>query len=353
VPRAAPSQPAQCQPAAPKQSKLGEGVDRILTARWHKPTGRQTQRRNHMAIRLDDDNQCSGRTPGVRGITGIHVDRAISLLARRRPERSCCSSRDDGASRLLGRARITMRSDGSNSASNARTACRSFLATRCRSTAPPTDLVTTKPICGESPGGEWIWRLACTTRSGCAARTPLRTAKPKSADRLIRLGAGSTTRDLCVRQSENRGPCGGGTTRSPDRRGCACAAEIREPSPAADCSAGRSVCPWPRRSLLVTSGGAAPGGAGAHPRTSKPHWFKLRKKRRGPGNRPLPCRLWLTTPRGYLGHLRRSNRDDRDGSFPICSRHVHRLAPVGKPVSFLPAQEVRISQQSDYLPPDK
>jgi hypothetical protein len=141
--------------------------------------------------------------------------------------------------------------------------------------------------------------LACTTRSGCAARMPLRTAKPKSADRLIRLRAGSTARVLGVRQSENRGPCGGGTTRSPGQRGCACAAGTREPSPAADCSAGRSVCPWPRRSLLVTFGGPDRGGADAHPRTSKPHSFTLRKIRRGPENRSLPCRRWLTTLTGY------------------------------------------------------
>jgi len=202
-----------------------------------------------MAIGLNENNQCPRRTatyPEVRDTAGTHVARAIRLLARRTPARSCCSSLDDEASRLLGRARITMRSAGSNSASTARAAWRSFLATLCRSTAPPTDFVTINPICGESSAGVRISRFACTTRSGCAARTPLRTAKPNSADRLIRLRAGSTARDLYVRQSENRGPCGGGTTRSPDRRGCACAAGNRAPWPAADCSAGRSVCPWPR-----------------------------------------------------------------------------------------------------------
>jgi hypothetical protein len=95
------------------------------------------------------------------------------------------------------------------------------------------------------------------------------------------------------------------------------------------------------------------GGADTHPRISNPHSFKLCKKRRGPDNRSLPCRRCLTTPRGYLGHLRRSNHDDWAGQFQFCLRHVHRLAPVGKPVSFLPARKVRFSQQPDYLPPDK
>lgn len=242
MPRTAPDQTAQCQPATTEQSVLGQGVDRVLTARWHESAGRQSQRRNHMAICLNENNH----RPRPRAFPDIHAVRAIRLIARRTPARSCCSSRDDEASRLLGRARITIRSVGPNSASTSRAAWRSLRATLCRSIDPPTDLVTISPICAESPAALGNWRLACTTRSGCAARTPLRTAKPKSADRLIRLRAGSTTRGLCVRQSENRGPCGGGTTQSPDRRGCACAAGIREPWPAADCSAGRSVCPWPR-----------------------------------------------------------------------------------------------------------
>ena len=94
--------------------------------------------------------------------------------------------------------------------------------------------------------------------SGCADRTPLFTARPNSTDDLIRFRAGSTTRDLEVRQSENRGPYGGGRTRWLDRPGCACATGSRGPWPAADYSAGRSAYPWPRLCLLVVSGVPGP-----------------------------------------------------------------------------------------------
>jgi hypothetical protein len=154
---------------------------------------------------------------------------------------------------------MTIRSPGSSSDRTVRATCRSRLATRWRSTDPPTDLVTTNPICATS-SGKTPPRRACTTRSGWATRTPFLTARLKSVDRLIRFPAGSTARDLVVRQSENRGLCGGGRRRWPGLHGCACAAENREPWPDADCSAGRSACPWPRLYLLVMCGASEPVG---------------------------------------------------------------------------------------------
>lgn len=151
-----------------------------------------------------------------------------------------------------------MRSAGSSSDRTVRAAWRSRLATRWRSTDPPTDLVTINPICATPSAGTPSCR-ACTTRSDWATRTPFRTARLKSVDRLIRFPAGSTARDLGVRQSENRGLCGGGRKRWPGLHGCACATENREPWPDADCSAGRSACPWPRLTLLVMCGASDPG----------------------------------------------------------------------------------------------
>jgi len=84
-----------------------------------------------------------------------------------------------------------MRSAGFNSVTIVYAACRSFRATRCRSTAPPTDLATMKPICGAASTAA-IARYPCTTRSGCEARTPCLTVWLKSADRVIRYRAGST-----------------------------------------------------------------------------------------------------------------------------------------------------------------
>jgi hypothetical protein len=71
-----------------------------------------------------------------------------------------------------------------------RTACRSRRDTRCRSTAEPTDLATINPTRG--PASHSPPRRTCTTRSGCAVRTPYFTAASNSRDRLMRLRAGST-----------------------------------------------------------------------------------------------------------------------------------------------------------------
>lgn len=97
------------------------------------------------------------------------------------------------ASRLPGKARITTRSAGSRSAIRLRATCLSRRATRWRCTALPTALDTTRPIRGPS---EVFARTACTTRSGCAARTPLLMVVPNSVDRVIRYRAGSTAQTL-------------------------------------------------------------------------------------------------------------------------------------------------------------
>ncbi len=105
------------------------------------------------------------------------------------PDCNWFSRRGDSASRLLGSARTTTRSVGSRSGRTVRAACRSLRATRCLMTAFPTDFATIKPIWGAVPDSA---RTACTTRSGCGARTPHLTVWVNSADRVIRLRAGST-----------------------------------------------------------------------------------------------------------------------------------------------------------------
>lgn len=99
-------------------------------------------------------------------------------------------------------------------------------------------------------------RRTCTTRSGCVARTPCLTVAPNSADRVIRYCAGSTVGhyQAGVRQSATGVPCDAARRRSRAPRGCASAAGNRAHAHDADCSAGRSACPWPRLSLLIASG---------------------------------------------------------------------------------------------------
>lgn len=93
-------------------------------------------------------------------------------------------------------------------------------------------------------------RRICTTTSGCTARTPDFTAASNSVDRLMRLRAGSTAEepDVAIRQLTRDGLCGAGWRRSIARRGCASASGSHARGLGAGYSAGRSACPWPRRS---------------------------------------------------------------------------------------------------------
>ena len=222
-----------------------------------------------------------------------------------------------------------MRSVGSSLFIMLRARCRRRRATRCRSTEPPTALVTTKPIWGPSglPSPRWAW----TTRFGCATRTPRLTVVPKSADRVIRYRAGSTLSDRWVRQSASDGPCADGPRRSPGRRECASADGIHAPWPADGCSAGRSACPWPRLCLLVVR----------RPRSedvSSDNMVavtQLRTNRRGPGDPGRSRiatfgRLFEGTDHTCAGQTALSGSVSRTAP----GRIIHRLAPGWKPVSF-------------------
>lgn len=183
--------------------------------------------------------------------------------------------------RLAGRARMTTRSAGSNSARSPLAACRSRRATRCRSTEPPTDLATMRPTWGEPASNPSSDRRACTTMDRCGARTPCRTARSNSVDRVIRFRAGSTPRRLEFRQSASRGLCGAAQSQSPGPLGFASAGGNHGPWPVGDCSAGTSVCPWPRPFLLITNSCSArcymaPSGA-------QPLLTKYCSYRRAPG----------------------------------------------------------------------
>jgi hypothetical protein len=86
--------------------------------------------------------------------------------------------------------------------------------------------------------------------SGCTARIPCFTVASNCVDRLIRLRAGSTAKkpDVAIRQIARGGPYGAGWTRSNAPRGSASASGSHARGLGAGYSAGRSACPWPRRS---------------------------------------------------------------------------------------------------------
>lgn len=71
----------------------------------------------------------------------------------------------------------------------------------------------------------------------------------------MRLRAESTAEkpDVAIRQIAPGAPYGAGSTQSSVRHGCASAAGSRARGLGAGCSAGRSACPWPRRSPRCVS----------------------------------------------------------------------------------------------------
>jgi len=127
-----------------------------------------------------------------------------------------------------------------------RATCRSRRATRWRSTADPTALPMMSPTRGPASSPRRTWMMT----SDCTARTPYFTVASNSVDRLIRLRAGSTARkpDVAIRQIARGGPYGAGWTRSNAPRECASASGSHARGLGAGYSAGRSACPWPRRS---------------------------------------------------------------------------------------------------------
>lgn len=150
---------------------------------------------------------------------------------------------------------MTTRSEPCRSSRTDRATCRSRRDTRCRSTAEPTDLPTISPRWGAVEPVRSPARRRWTTMSRCAARTPCFTVASNSVDRLMRLRAGSTAEkpDAAIRQKGPGAPYGAGSTQSSVRRGCACATGSHARGLGAGCSAGRSACPWPRRSPRCVS----------------------------------------------------------------------------------------------------
>lgn len=192
MPWSALHQPGCSQPAPPQQAVFGQRLDGVLTTGRDEPAGRRSQRRHHMPVQLDQEDQpacCHRAGPAESAGHRLHRPGPVAWRIRSNPVRSCCSSRGEIACRLLGSARITTWSTSSKSGNTARATCRNRRATRCRSTAEPTDFAMINPIFADGAGGPcraWI------TTSGCTARRPCLTVASKSADRVMRLRAGST-----------------------------------------------------------------------------------------------------------------------------------------------------------------
>lgn len=122
MPRPALCEPGYRQPTSPKNSVLGQGIDRVLTAGWDEPARRRAQRRHHVPVKLNEIDQraCHGGAYPAGGanrarrvpLGNAHRSVPASSKARRSPLRSCCSSHADDTCLLLGKARITTWSCG-------------------------------------------------------------------------------------------------------------------------------------------------------------------------------------------------------------------------------------------------
>ncbi len=109
---------------------------------------------------------------------------------------SSMPSRADSAAAEPGNARTTRRLPAGRSASRSRIRWRSRRATRCRTTEPPTALLTTKPTCGQGAGtsGTESGTKTCITTSVRPARRPRRITAAKSSRWVSRAAAGNTAR---------------------------------------------------------------------------------------------------------------------------------------------------------------
>ena len=154
MPRATLRQPDGGQPAPPDQTELRQRVHRVLTTGWGEAACRQSQRRHHVPVELDNEDQASdnrrlGASYGLRAPRryGIHRFGPAASI-RRKPARSSSPSLAETTSRLLGSARITMCSDRPHPSITSRATWRSRRDSRWRCTADPTDRETISPSFG-------------------------------------------------------------------------------------------------------------------------------------------------------------------------------------------------------------
>lgn len=215
----------------------GERLDRVRAAARVEPARRRQQRRDHLAVDVHRTEQhpgerarapSGGAEPVVLLLVRSHqlepvagTSGAMTRSLRSAASRSAPSSRLD-ASAAGGRARTTTSVPAGNAGKRSRIKCRSRRVTRCRITAVPTALLTTKPtrvvisdfrvgavfasasgkaspvLCGPRSRA-WSARNTWTTNRDRPARRPRRTTRRNSWFLVSRAAAGSTAgRDQAV-----------------------------------------------------------------------------------------------------------------------------------------------------------
>jgi hypothetical protein len=180
--------------------------NRVRTAARIEPAALTEERAHQAAIPNDRDDDQLGREAGTPPADRIGraawVDGCALHRDRSRQRRSPASRSpancavDDPAA--AGRTRTTRRAPAGSWESRGATRCRSWRRSRLRSTAPPTERLTTNPARGPAVGDVASAEVASvegrsrwTTSRGRPARRPERTAAVKSGRCRSRDAAGS------------------------------------------------------------------------------------------------------------------------------------------------------------------
>ena len=163
-------------------------LDGVRTAGRVEATGRGQTGRDPALVEPHREQRCTSSPAGRQRERPAHRRRPAASIRDSAESRSRPSSVLDAAA-AGGSARTTTSAPAGTRPSRARRRWRSRRCTRCRTTAPPTARLTTKPARVSSRPDR---RATCTTRVPPAIRRPRRTAVTKSSRRVSRAAAGST-----------------------------------------------------------------------------------------------------------------------------------------------------------------
>ncbi len=188
VERVAACQPPQTQPGTTKQAEAFDRLRCVGAAGWHVAARWWADRADGSAIEGEHAQHQARRR--------AHGRRASRLRAA---SRSAPSSADVACA-APGRARTTRPLPCGTVFRRSANCARNRRLTRCRTTLPPTDLPTTRPIAGRSRRTEGCW---CRTRWRQRARAPDRTTVANSVDRRSRYSRGSMWRRWLSAQADS------------------------------------------------------------------------------------------------------------------------------------------------------
>ena len=200
------------EPAPAQRAVFRDCLQAVGTTGWQEPAVRSEQRADKASVTLDDNNEHvrwpPHRRAHCRPTSGVRRSRADAARATLAKPADSAESRSTASSALVAEpapalARTTTRSPDGRPSSRSPSRWRRRRDVRCRTTAPPTALPTTKPAvencCSLSGLRRW------TASNGRPARTPRRTIAVNSTELRTRRSGGSTgASGRAVKQADGR-----------------------------------------------------------------------------------------------------------------------------------------------------